>query len=56
MTLSTEKLDSEPEKNLGTPMPIDELLRMADITAQDVSKALDRFSEAVPPRYKELLD
>jgi hypothetical protein len=48
--------DAEPLQPSGTPLTYRELEAIADITPQDVSAALDRFSEAVPRRFRNLLD
>lgn len=48
--------DAEPLRPRGTPLTSRELMAMADVTPQDVSEALDRFSQAVPPRFERLLD
>lgn len=48
--------DAEPIRPRGKPLTTSELMAMADITPQDVSEALDRFSQSVPPRFERLLD
>jgi hypothetical protein len=34
----------------------DELMAISEVKSQDLSAALDRFTDAVSPRYKNLLD
>lgn len=48
--------DAEPLRPRGKPLTYSELMALADISPQDVSEALDRFSQAVPPRFERLLD
>lgn len=40
----------------GGPLPYEDLMAIANVSAADVSAALDYFHETVPERYKELLD
>ena len=48
--------DAEPLQPRGTPLTYAELLELAEISPQDISNALDRFNQAVPRRYQNLLD
>ena len=48
--------DSVPLQPSGQPLTYRELMALADIQPQDISAALDRFSQAVPRRYQRLLD
>lgn len=52
----SSRVDTEPLRPRGKPLTYSELMALADITPQDVSEALDRFSQSVPPRFERLLD
>lgn len=56
MPVRQQRDDSEPVKVEGKPLSYAELLAIAEVKSGDVSAALDRFSEAVQPRYRNLLD
>lgn len=48
--------DAEPIKPKGKPLTNAQLIDLADITPQEISAAMDRFSASVPPRFQRLLD
>lgn len=51
-----ERLDSQPPlKANGNPLPLNELLKLAEVKPDDVSKAVERFQGSVPDRYEGLL-
>jgi hypothetical protein len=54
--LRNERDDAEPVTVEGKPLTFAELQAIAEIKPNDVSAALDRFSDAVAPRYRNLLD
>jgi hypothetical protein len=56
MPVRQQRDDAEPVKVDGKPLSYAELLAIAEIESKDVSAALDRFSAAVQPRYRNLLD
>lgn len=56
MPRAHDRADAEPLRPVGPPLTQRELLALADITPADISAALDRFSRAVPPRFRRLLD
>lgn len=56
MSNNAMRHDAEPLKPIGSPLSQRQLLELAEITPQDISAALDRFSQAVPRRYQRLLD
>jgi hypothetical protein len=55
MPTNSERLDSEPFRPEGKPLPYDELLAISEIKPQDVDAAVDFAEEAFPPRYRGLL-
>ena len=56
MPIKPQRDDSEPVTVEGGPLPYEELMAIARVSVEDVSRALDYFTETVPERYKELLD
>lgn len=47
--------NNEPPANIGKPLPEEELLRMTRVTDEDIARAIDRFADAVPDNFSELL-
>lgn len=56
MPIKDDRLDAEPFRPGGSPLPIGQLLDLATVTPQDVEAALDLTKEAYPPRFQELLE
>lgn len=56
MPVRQQRDDAEPVNVEGQPLSYAELLAIAEIKPGDMSAALDRFSAAVQPRYRNLLD
>jgi hypothetical protein len=50
------KADSEPFQPVGTPIPQTKLMEMANIQTQNISEALNFFSDSVTRTYQKLLD